>query len=64
MRCATALVLAIGAVGWATAPAGAQKGGRGGPNAFAYGWLASLEEGKAQARRTGKPLMVEVRCVP
>jgi hypothetical protein len=64
MRCATALVLAMGVVGWAPAPADAQKGGRGGPNAFAHGWLASLEEGKAQACKTGKLLMVVVRCVP
>ncbi len=41
----------------------AQKGG-GMPNAFQYGWLGSLEQGKAEAAKTGKPLMVVVRCVP
>jgi len=29
-----------------------------------HGWLSSFEEGKAQAKRTGKPLMVVIRCVP
>ena len=29
-----------------------------------YGWLSSLEDGKAQARKTGQPLMVVLRCVP
>jgi hypothetical protein len=29
-----------------------------------YGWLSGLEEGKAQARKTGQPLMVVLRCVP
>jgi hypothetical protein len=29
-----------------------------------HGWIFSLEEGKAQARESGKPLMVMVRCVP
>ena len=28
------------------------------------GWLFSLEAGKAEARKTGKPLMVVFRCVP
>ncbi len=28
------------------------------------GWLLSLAEGKAQALKTGKPLMVVLRCVP
>jgi len=33
-------------------------------NAAKYGWLSSLQAGKAQARETGKPLMVVLRCVP
>lgn len=28
------------------------------------GWLFSLEQGMAEARRTGKPVFVVVRCVP
>jgi hypothetical protein len=64
MRRAAVAMAVIGLAGGLTGPANAQKGGRGGPNAFAHGWLGSLEQGKAQARKTGKPLMVEVRCVP
>jgi hypothetical protein len=37
---------------------------RGEQPAGRYGWLFSLEDGKAQARTSGKPLMVVVRCVP
>jgi hypothetical protein len=33
-------------------------------SATQFGWLSTLEEGKAQARRTGMPLMVVFRCVP
>ena len=33
-------------------------------DAVRYGWLPSLAEGKAQARKTGKPIMVVMRCVP
>jgi hypothetical protein len=65
MRSLAVAVAAMGFAGWLTGPASAQpKGGRFGPNAAAYGWLSSLEEGKSQARRTGKPLMVVIRCVP
>jgi hypothetical protein len=44
----------------------AQKGPKGGSEfeASRHGWLFSLSEGKAQAAKTGKPLMVVVRCVP
>jgi hypothetical protein len=65
MRCASLALVAIGLTGWVAPEAEAQgKGDRFGPNAFSYGWLGSLEQGKAQARQTGKPLMVVVRCVP
>jgi hypothetical protein len=47
----------------AGAPVAAQPKG-GDASALRYGWLASLEQGKAQARQSGKPLMVVVRCVP
>ena len=29
-----------------------------------HGWLSSLDAGKAEARQSGKPLMVAIRCVP
>ncbi len=65
MRRLAFAVVAIGLAGLVAEPAGAQpRGGRGGPNAFAYGWLGSLEMGKAAAHKTGKPLMVVIRCVP
>lgn len=34
------------------------------PDPARHGWLSSLEEGKARAARSGKPLMVVLRCVP
>ena len=34
------------------------------PNAGQYGWLPSLAQGKAQAEKNGKPIMVVIRCVP
>ena len=64
MRCAAVAMAVIGLAGGLAGPASAQKGERGGLNGFGYGWLGSLEQGKAQARTTGKPLMVVVRCVP
>lgn len=62
-RFAFALTLSSAALTAAEAPA--QFRGRGGEaNAARYGWLSSLESGKAKARQTGKPLMVVIRCVP
>jgi hypothetical protein len=40
------------------------QGRRGDRQAGEYGWISNLESGKAQARTTGKPLMVVLRCVP
>ena len=37
---------------------------RGEDQAAKHGWLSNLEAGKAEARKTGKPLMVVLRCVP
>ena len=56
--------LALGLLALAAAPASAQGRRFDEPQAARYGWLPGLEEGKAQARRTGKPLMVVLRCVP
>jgi hypothetical protein len=48
-----------------TAPAvDAQFKGGGNVSATKYGWLSSLQAGKAQAAKTGKPMMVVIRCVP
>jgi hypothetical protein len=59
-------LLALGFVASADTALQAQPGGRGrgDPQAGRYGWLSSLEEGKTEARRSGKPLMVVLRCVP
>jgi len=57
------LFLALGMVVLADAPLMAQPR-RGDRSAAEYGWIFSLEQGKALARASGKPLMVAVRCVP
>jgi hypothetical protein len=54
-------VLALGSLVLAAAPAFGQFRD---PQAARFGWVASLEEGKARARQTGKPLMVVLRCQP
>lgn len=51
--------LCLGSLGLTPLPAIAQK-----VKESKHGWLYSLSEGKAQARQTGKPLMVVLRCVP
>jgi hypothetical protein len=58
--------LALAGVALAQSAALAQRRGRRGGEreAVANGWLFSLAAGKEQARRTGKPLMVVLRCVP
>jgi hypothetical protein len=45
-------------------PSTAQPRGVRRDQAADYGWLASLDAGQAQARKTGQPLMVVMRCVP
>jgi len=61
---ARAAALALGLLALAAAPVTAQGPRGGDQQAGRYGWLFSLEDGKAQARRSGKPLMVVVRCQP
>ena len=58
------VLLALGFLSLSGGPAPAQ--GRRGrdQDAAKYGWLPSLAEGKAQAKKTGKPVMVVMRCVP
>ncbi len=66
MSCRMGVLLALGFVVLADASLFAQpRGGRrGDPQASRYGWLPTLAEGKAQARKSGKPLLVVIRCVP
>jgi hypothetical protein len=56
-------LVVFGAAGLMGSPGLAQKG-KGKAGGGGFGWLSSLSEGKAQARKTGKPLMVVIRCVP
>ena len=42
----------------------AQRGRFGEQGAGRNGWLSSLRTGKQQARMSGKPLMVVLRCEP
>jgi hypothetical protein len=62
MRSRIVLVLALGVIFLTSAVLWAQR--ERGQNPARYGWLSSLEEGKAEAKKTGKPLMVVIRCVP
>ncbi len=65
MRSGLVTLLSLGIVVLAAAPSQAQfRGQRGDPDAIENGWLDSFEEGKARARKSGKPLMVVLRCVP
>ena len=34
------------------------------PDARRYGWYADYAAGKEEAKRTGKPMMVVLRCEP
>jgi hypothetical protein len=62
MKHAVVGLVALGSVALLAAPAAGQfKGPKGGGKT---GWLSSLAEGKSQARASGKPLMVVIRCVP
>ena len=65
MRSGVVAALALAGIALGEAPVLAQKGPRGGEQAAVKnGWLFSLSAGKQQARQTGKPLMVVIRCVP
>lgn len=66
MKGGLSVSLALGFLTLVHAPLAAQPRGpgRGDPQAARFGWLSSLEDGKARARQSGKPLMVVLRCVP
>lgn len=55
---AVALVAFHGSVGLA------QFKGKGKVDGGKFGWLPTVESGLAEARRTGKPLWIVLRCVP
>jgi hypothetical protein len=56
--------LALAGIALSSSSALAQRALRGNLDAVRNGWVFSLSEGKRQADRTGKPLMVVLRCVP
>jgi hypothetical protein len=65
MRSSVAAALALTGIALGTGPVLAQRGGRGGEQAAVRnGWVFSLSAGMQTAKRTTKPLMVVIRCVP
>jgi hypothetical protein len=66
MRSGSLVLFALGLMALAENPVLAQRGRdrRGDQPAARHGWLGDLEQGKARARQSGKPLMVVLRCVP
>ena len=57
-------LVAFGFLLAAQKPVQAQPPGRGDAVAAKYGWISDLDDGFAQAAKSGKPLMVVFRCVP
>ncbi|HEV2947002.1 MAG TPA: hypothetical protein VGX70_06480 [Gemmataceae bacterium] len=55
-------------IGWSSGCVRAQPRSSGhlvlDPEALRNGWVFSLDEGQAQGRKSGKPLMVVLRCNP
>ena len=64
MKSGLCCLLAFGFVILFNSSSSAQPRGRGDVDAAKNGWLVDLEEGIAQAEKSGKPLMVVFRCVP
>ncbi len=64
IRSVAFLLLTLAIVILPHAPAGAQLRGDDDGEAAEYGWLSSLSAAKDQARKTARPLMVMIRCVP
>jgi hypothetical protein len=65
MKSSLAAALALTGIALGAGPALAQRGMRGGEQAAARnGWVFSLSAGMHTAKRTDKPLMVVLRCVP
>ena len=67
MKFGFACLAAVSLVVLTLTPVMAQRRGpRGGDQRVAgeRGWLSSLDEGMFESRKTGKPLMVVIRCQP
>ena len=63
MRLVSTQAAVVGYLALSAAALPAQQG-RGEPQPARQGWLGSLSAGNAQARQSGKPLMVVLRCEP
>lgn len=63
MRLPLTLCVSLGLIPFLANPASAKRG-RGDQDAIRNGWTFSLAEGKAEAKKSGKPIMAVVRCVP
>jgi hypothetical protein len=64
MKSPIVAVLALAGIVLSDGCALAQRGRRSDIDAARNGWISSLSEGRQQARKTGKPIMVVLRCVP
>jgi hypothetical protein len=68
MKSGIICVISLALAAWSTASVRAQPASADNavlyPEAHRNGWLFSLEEGQAQARKSAKPLLVLLRCNP
>ena len=67
MKYGSACFVALSLVVLTLSPVMAQRRGPRGEDqrdAGERGWLSSLDKGMFEARKTGKPLMVVIRCQP
>ena len=64
MRSRVVVALALAGVALTETAAWAQRGRVGEMEAARKGWIFNLGTGQQLARKTGKPLMVVIRCVP
>ncbi len=64
MRPVLAALLAVGVFSVATGSGLAQKKGKFNDDAPRFGWRENFPEAMTEAKRTGKPVMVVLRCIP
>ncbi len=62
MRYQVAILVAFASVAFTQSSSDAQGKFKG--SGAGSGWLPSLQEGRLQAKQSGKPMMVVLRCVP
>ncbi len=64
MRSPILAALTLAGLALPDAPVLAQRWRTGGPAAARNGWVFSLTEGRRLAEKSGRPLMVVLRCEP